>query len=226
MQVHRYRRAVASICLVFAAPLALADEHAPAPAPTPAVGDSWTYQYTDMWKGAKGNVNRMEVTAVDNASVQVDIRRAASGALLSKQRFSPEMNPIDRGAMHFDPSFTRYAFPLTPGKEWSTEAIGDNPKVGRHWRYHIKGKVLGWEKIKVPAGEFDAIKVEVSAIYRGEETGSPGGSGQLTETLWYVPEVNSFVKLDYHDSDWNGRIFNRDNWELMSFVRKDAAAAR
>ena len=208
-----------ALCLVLAGPFALAEAHLPASAPSPAVGDSWTYQYTDVWKGVKGNVNKMEVTAVDDAGVHVEVRRAASNALLTKQLFSAEMNPVDRGSMHFSPSFARFAFPLTPGKEWSTEAVGDNQKQGKHWRYTIKGKVLDWEKIKVPAGEFDAIKVVVEALYRGEETGSNGGSGQLTETVWFVPELNNFVKLDYRDTDWQGRIFNRDSWELTSYVR-------
>nr|WP_315399679.1 hypothetical protein [uncultured Duganella sp.] len=206
-------------CLALAAPLALADAHLPAPAPTPAVGDSWTYQYTDVWKGIKGNVNKIEVTAVDEQGVHVEIRRAQTNALVGKQLYSAEMNPVDRGAMHFAPSFARFAFPLAPGKEWSTEAVGDNPKQGKHWRYTIKGKVLDWEKVKVPAGEFDALKVVVEALYRGDEANSNGGNGQLTETIWFVPELNNFVKLDYRDTDWQGRIFNRDSWELTSYVR-------
>ena len=217
---HQIQGALAALCLAAALPAASAQEHAPVPAPEVAVGDSWTVQYTDLWKGAKGSVNRLEVVGVDDQAIEVDIKRAASGAVLTHQRFSREMNPIDRGAMHFAPAFMRYAFPLEPGKEWSGEATGDNPKSGKHWRYHIKGKVLGWEKVAVKAGEFDALKVEVKALYRGEETGNNGGSGQLTEVLWYAPAVNSYVKLDYNDTDWTGRIYNRDSWELLSFVRK------
>jgi hypothetical protein len=214
------KSALAAALLAASSLSAGADDHLPVPAPVVAVGDSWTVQYTDLWKGAKGSVNRLEVVGVDDTGVEVDIKRAASGAVLTHQRFSREMNPIDRGAMHFAPAFTRYAFPLEPGKEWSSEASGDNPKAGKHWHYSIKGKVLGWERIKVKAGEFDALKVEVHAFYRGEETGNNGGSGQLTETVWFAPAVNSYVKLDYNDTDWTGRVFNRDSWELVSFVRK------
>jgi hypothetical protein len=212
---------IAALALAFtAAPCALADHNTPVAAPAPAVGDSWTYQYTDVWKGVKGSLNRLEVAKVDDAGIHLDIRRAASGALLSKQLLSAEMNPIDRGAMHFAPSFTRYAFPLAPGKEWTTDVDADNPKSGKHWRYRIKGKVLNWEKVTVAAGEFDALKIEVEALYRGEEVGTSGGNGQLTETVWFAPAVNNFVKMDYRDTDWQGRIFNRDNWELTAYVRK------
>jgi hypothetical protein len=218
MTLPRAIHTLAAIGVLLASQAALAADHVPAPAP--AVGDSWTYQYTDVWKGAKGNINRIEVSAIDDAGIHVDIRRAASGALLTTQLFSAEMNPIDRGSMHFAPSFARYAFPLAPGKEWTSNATGDNPKAGKHWRYRVQGKVLNWEKIKVAAGEFEALKIVVDALYNGEETGSNGGSGHLTETIWFVPELNNFVKLDYQDTDWQGRIFNRDSWELMSYVRK------
>ncbi|HJV03071.1 MAG TPA: hypothetical protein VJ752_21220 [Burkholderiaceae bacterium] len=199
---------------------ATAEEHAAIAAPQVVVGDSWTYQYTDVWKHLPGNLNRVEVTAVDDSGIHVDIKRAASGALVSKQRYSRELNPIDRGRMHFDPAFQRYAFPLEPGKEWSSDATGENPSVGKRWRYRFQGKALGWEKIKVQAGEFDALKIQVTGYYHGEEVGSNGGSGQLNETLWYAPAVNNFVKLEYQDTDWNGRTFNRDQWELAAYQHK------
>lgn len=213
-------RTVLAVCLVCSALSAAADEHSPIAAPAVAVGDSWTYQYTDVWKKLPGNRNRMEVTSVDDAGIHVDIKRAASGALVTRQRFSREMNPIDRGNTHFAPAFGRYAFPLEAGKEWSSDATGDNPVVGKHWRYRFKGKALGWEKVTVPAGEFDALKIVVTAYYQGEEVGSNGGSGQSNETVWYAPAVNNFVKLEYQDTDWNGRIFNRDMWELAAYKKQ------
>lgn len=214
------KRSFAVLCFILPCALAQAGSRESVSSPAPVVGDSWTYQYTDVWKGVKGNTNRMEVTAVDENGIHVDVKRAASGALISTQLFSPQMNPVDRGAMHFAPSFARYAFPLAPGKEWNSDVTGNNPKQGKNWRYQIKGKVLDWEKVKVPAGEFDALKIVVEATYSAQDTFTKNGSGQLTETVWFVPELNNFVKLDYRDTDWQGRIYNRDSWELTSYVRK------
>ncbi|WP_229205869.1 DUF3108 domain-containing protein [Duganella sp. Leaf126] len=202
-----------------------AEQRPPAAAPTPAVGDNWTYQYTDARTGVKGNISRLEVSAIDTTGVHVDILRPGAPAPVGKQLFSADMNPIDRGSMHFAPSFARYAFPLTPGKEWTSEAVADNVKLGKQWRYDIKGKVLDWEKIKVPAGEFHALKVIVEADYRGKDTGPDSGNGNLVETVWFVPELNNFVKLDYRDSDWQGRTVNRDGWELLSYGHKAASPA-
>jgi hypothetical protein len=197
-----------------------AGEHAPIAAPAVTVGDSWTYRYTDVWKNQPGSLNRIEVTAVTDTDILVDIKRAATGALLSQQRFSHEMNPIDRGKMHFAPAFGRYSFPLAPGKEWMLDATGKNEAAGKRWRYQFKGKVLNWEKITVPAGDFDVLKIELVAFYQGEEVGRMGGSGQLKETVWFAPAVNNFVRLEYRDTNWQGTIFNRDMWELTAYTRK------
>jgi hypothetical protein len=213
-----FKRSFAVLCFILPCALAQAGNHESVPAPAPAVGDSWTYQYTDVWKGSKGNINRMEVAAIDSAGVHMAIKRAASGALLSTQLFSADMNPIDRGGMHFAPSFARFAFPLTPGKEWTSDVIGDNSKAGKQWRYQIKGKVLDWEKVRVPAGEFEALKIVVEARYGAVDSGAD--SGNLTETVWFVPALNNYVKLDYLDTDAQGRLYSRDSWELMSYTHK------
>lgn len=199
---------------------AMAEEHAPIPLPSVAAGDSWTYQYTDVWKHLPGALNRLEVTAIDDAGIHVDIKRAANGQLIGRQLFNREMNPVQRGKMRFAPAFARYAFPLEPGKEWKSDVSGENPAAGKRWHYQFNGKALGWEKIKVQAGEFDAMKIELTAYYRGEEVGSNGGNGQLNETVWFAPAVNNFVKLEYRDTDWTGRIFNRDEWELAAYSKK------
>lgn len=201
-----------------------ADPHGPVAAPEVVVGDSWTYQYTDVWKNQPGNVNRIEVTAVTETGIDADIKRAASGAVFSHQRYSREMNPIDRGKMHFSPWYGRFSFPLESGKQWTSEATGENPAQGRRWRYKVEGKALGWEKIKVKAGEFDTMKIEVTSFYQGQEVNSPGGSGRSTETVWYAPAVKNFVKMEYQDTDWMGRVSNRDLWELTAYVNKLGAA--
>lgn len=219
MQHFRASVTFASIFVLATAGQAVAAETV-AVAPVINVGDNWTYQYTDVWKHLPGNLHRLEVTAVDEAGIQVDVKRSATGAVISHQRFSADMNPVDRGKMHFAPYYARFAFPLAPGKQWTVDATGENAAAGKRWRYQIKGRALGWEKVTVPAGEFDAIKVEVISYYHGEEVGSRGGSGQSKEMVWFAPTVNNFVKLEYQDTNWQGTIFNRDMWELTAFSKK------
>jgi len=215
--LHRVILALGLLCSGWAA---AADAQGPIAAPAVAVGDNWTYQHTDVWKNAPGNLDRTEVTAVDDSGILADVKRADSGALLMQQRFSRDMNPRDHGRMHFEPGFARYAFPLEVGKEWKSTADAENPAAGKRWRVQFEGKVLGWEKIQVPAGEFDALKIAVVGYYQSEEVNRRGGNGQLNETVWYAPAVNNFVRLEYRDTNAQGHIHNRDLWELTAYGKK------
>jgi len=201
-----------------------ADQHAPILAPQMAVGDSWTYQYTDVWKNVPGSLNRMEITAVNDGDIEADLKHDATGAVVSHQHFSREMNPMERHKMQFAPAFGRYAFPLEAGKQWTSEAAAENPAAGKSLHYKFEGKAVGWEKIKVQAGEFEVLKIEINAYYQGRKANSNGGSGKLTETLWYAPAVKNFVKLEYEDTDLKGRPYNRDLWELTAYDNKAGVA--
>ena len=200
-----------------------ADQHAPILAPQIMVGDNWTYQYTDVWKSEPGKLNKVEITAVNDGDIEADVKHAATGAVVSHQHFSREMNPIERHNIQFAPAFGRFAFPLEAGKQWSSEANGENAAAGKSLHYKFEGKALAWEKIKVQAGQFDALKIEVTAYYQGRKVGS-NGSGKLTETLWYAPAVKNFVKLEYEDTDLKGRPYNRDLWELTAYESKPGGA--
>lgn len=79
-----FRNSATFAPMILLATAAQAEAAAPAvAAPVVGVGDSWTYQYTDIWKHLPGNLNRLEVTAVDNTGIHIDIKRAATGALIS-----------------------------------------------------------------------------------------------------------------------------------------------
>ena len=90
-----------------------------------------------------------------------------------------------------------FSFPLYPGKTWADkydwEYLGAAPAKGKAEDH---GSVLGWEDVKVPAGNFHALKVTVTSRYYGA-----GGFNDETQlTFWYAPEVNRFVKFDYSDT--------------------------
>jgi hypothetical protein len=85
-------------------------------------------------------------------------------------------------------------FPLTVGKRW---------RYANDWAFKPKGSrgsidvdvsVISFEKVKVPAGEFDAFKLESIERLSGR---SPAGSvydGETTRTYWYAPSVRAIVK--------------------------------
>jgi hypothetical protein len=114
-------------------------------------------------------------------------------------------------------------FPLSGGKQWmsaySTTVITD---IGfRQSRdYSENFRVLGWDDVKVRAGQFKALRVE----YRRTAVGSSSAFGthaaeEIINHYWYSPDVKYFVKCEY-DKDWMGGEKEIFNWELTSFQSK------
>jgi hypothetical protein len=55
--------------------------------------------------------------------------------------------------------------------------------------------VLGWERVKVPAGEFDALKVE-RRVFVGYWESVIRGSSVIHEYEWYAPAVKWAVRRE------------------------------
>lgn len=207
-----------ALCAALTCPMMTLAEPLPAKvlAPVVHVGDRWSLQHIDNWTGKLGNKTTQEVVASANNEIRMEWKNAETGVLAFRLRYNTEMNPLSRGTMRYAPYFPRYVFPLEPGKTWTQDITAENSGNGRAWRYEVSGKVEGWEKITVPAGQFDALKVKVTAFYYGRDAFG-GGNGKSEETVWYAPAVNNFVKHDYQDTDWKGKVFDRSTWELLSF---------
>lgn len=101
-----------------------------------------------------------------------------------------------------DSAIPWFAFPMYEGKTWDQtfkwQTQDAMPVVGTS---NMKGKVIGWEDITVPAGTFTALKVEVT----NRSFGKGGAADYMRMTYWYVPEVKRFVKFDFH-SQWEGTV--------------------
>jgi hypothetical protein len=92
-------------------------------------------------------------------------------------------------------------FPVSEGQSWTSKYATAEGDV----RY-LEGKALGWEKVTVPAGTFEALKIEFVWM--------PRGGYKLKETRWYAPEVNNFVKAEVVPE---GQL----DFELVSYKRAD-----
>jgi hypothetical protein len=104
-------------------------------------------------------------------------------------------------------------FPFYPGKKWHyttyTEILTGGLKGTMQSSFNAF-KVLGWENVKVQAGNFRTIKLEHFA-----EITAVRVSGAAI--YWYAPEVKYFVKCQYDTSYWTGIA----DWELASFKLKE-----
>ena len=169
----------------------------------PAAGDAWVYRMVNAYsKEPMGNV-RYEVVqaAPDRVVLQVTPDRAAAGAQRTEIH-TPQGNWL-RGPLEshgvpveyvFATAYPAYVFPLEPGKRWS-ERVGATvaaPAGARSVR--VDGQVLGTERIRVPAGEFDTVKVR-RLVYAGDSD-FRNTETNITEIDWYAPALGRPVRTE------------------------------
>lgn len=172
-----------------------ADAPASLPAPQVKVGDYWEYAVRDGYTGIARGTYRYEVASMDTERVVVQLTH--EGALLDTLVYAPGWNgrelPLtNTQRFRYDPTYVAYPYPLTPGKSWHTVLRSTDVQTGRGYNTHIKGKVLGWERINVPAGEFDALKIQ-REVFAGNMEGFRTQE-EISEIDWYVPSVRRAVR--------------------------------
>lgn len=136
-----------------------------------------------------------------------------------------------------------FAFPLVAGKTWALDYRETSPNRNlSSERWEINYKVVDAEQVTVPAGTFNAVKIEAFgrwtgtlanavtgiATTRSDEQGiavtsrldhqAPrGATGRLYKAFWYVPEVKRAVKVVEETYDSNGLRTESRTSELESY---------
>jgi len=205
-------------------PSAAAPVPAPLPqrVPTPApgtlrvnaqgytVGDKWNYQTIDRYKGEVVRNWALQVTRInpDGSWLSGSALYDASGRLRSYRTAEGD---------------TREYIPFVP-RWWPGMEVGGSVRLnyeqkttspggtGSVDKVRSEAKALRRETVRVPAGSFDTIRVEVKG--RTEPVGRPG-YGHHTVTYWYTPELHTLVAVE-QQSYWNGKLENYSRDELTS----------
>lgn len=172
-----------------------AGESATAAAPQVKVGDYWEYSVYDGWTKLPRGIYRYDVVRVDAGGVVVQLSN--DGLLRDTLVYAPGWNgrelPLtNTQRFRYDPTYTAYDYPLEPGKQWRRVLRSTDVATGRTYNTHVYGKVLGWERIRVPAGDFDALKIERS-VFAGNMEGTRTQE-EIREIDWYVPSVRRAVR--------------------------------
>ncbi len=166
------------IALVAAAPALAQSVDAPVIVP----GDRWVYQ-SGIGKQS------LTVTGVKaDGTIVAEIDTPSLGGL--EIRFTKEWNPVmqpqslagQTAYFHYDPPVCVLpAAPWKVGQEWSCQSKYDfNNNAGT---VAVSGKIEGMEKVTVPAGSFDALRVKETV-------------GGVATVAWYAPAARQFVKID------------------------------
>jgi hypothetical protein len=198
--------------------IALAPKSALPSSPSmPKVGDTWTYRLTSGWRGEKQRTFVHKIVGVaplketmtmgDNesdtkefdATIELVSRRLQT---YTRQEFSP-----------FILAFTT----LESGKSWkSIGALSDDAVI---YPWNVQGKVVGPEQVSVPAGRFNAIKVELYGNRTADVSRAQAGSVAVRSkhVVWYAPEVKRVVKHTRNTFAPNGNDLDKDTYELVEY---------
>ncbi len=196
-------------------PVPAAGMPAQVPAPTLRAGDEWSYTRRETMTGLVSNQVRGQVTGVTGEGYQVAEEWQSGGP--TSARYDRELNPLRIGNVDFQPAFQRFSFPLAVGKTWQSEVVKRETPVQRYStvRESVKGTVVGWERITVPAGTFTALRIDVTTVWHDVAAASVRGTSR--ETVWYVPEVRNVALLHRQDFYDDARLINDSVLELTSF---------
>ena len=97
----------------------------------------------------------------------------------------------------FGAPYVKLPFPVVPGTKWS-ERVDAVDAQGRTYAWRIASRARGWERVRTPAGEFDALKITRNMNLGEGDAGWNNTS--RTETLWYAPAANGWVRLERRDT--------------------------
>jgi hypothetical protein len=200
---------------------------APLSATTVRNGDSWRYRIVNLHNGE----TRDTITAsaiVDRGGLRVVQKNGrdqvvaedvyvSPWAATSEQFYDTTLTfnpPLQSVPAHLDP---------TPWIVVNTTFTTKGSSTKLPWRQSTR--MLGWESITVPAGQFECARIEKIINFRHHD--SFRHESVRYEALWYAPKVNRWVRRDWSgtfmwdgDIDDNGvrrSIEGNESWQLEAY---------
>jgi len=164
------------------------------PAPTVTPGSYWEYAVRDAYTGFPRGLYRYTVSRVETNKVIVDVTR--DGLQIDTHAYTPDWKGLEHPLRNiqrfrYSPPLPAYAFPLYPGQSWRAIVSATDAATGRSYRTHVHASVGGWRRIKVPAGDFDALEVR-RRIYAGNAE-SFALQEEIDEIDWYAPSIGQVI---------------------------------
>ncbi len=169
----------------------------------PAAGDTYVYRLSNGFNNeARGQIS-YRVEKIDAGRIVVAVSANTLPAEMAHTEiYTSDGNSVRRPLINHDrpveyefaPVYPAYEFPLEAGKSWSLRVNATNPATGRRNSVRVDANVLGAERIRVPAGEFDTIKIR-RIVYAGDWDGFRRETN-IMEIDWYAPALGRAVRTE------------------------------
>ena len=175
----------------------------------PVAGDTWTYRLTDLRNGARQTLHQVTVE-----SASADLIRERSGQV-------PHRNGgylmSEGGVVLFSPYLAAFDASLAKLPGATIENL-DPSSCAPQWLCSMSARVAGKELVRVPAGEFEATRVEVQQAWSARAPNAAKPYGSRTLTVWYSPLAKRAVKFSSRGTE--GHITTDFELELESYTFK------
>jgi hypothetical protein len=186
---------------------ARADQDA-APRPAPVPGDTWMYRRVDLFTGLE--VNRWLVRFQGSDGDRLHFRTVGGGDFVKTRDLGPCTRSKDIPDVRCG---SVYRFPLTLGARAGYQGLPNADEYGYH---NLNCVVTKRETVTVPAGTFDAFRVDCEGIWvsNGGDLGAIY-EGQLRQSYWYSPAMNTEVKQEIRVGKNKGGLDSQYAIELV-----------
>lgn len=191
------------------APAATADARLPRP------GQSWTYRVRGKWPTSPNREVVITTSAVRDGVVDDRLSDpAAAEPVQRRSRAGQGGFVVWPGlGMEFSPYLASTELLGWRGRGFST------PDIDPQWtQWHSQAQAIGHEAVTVPAGRFDAVKVEVwsSRTANGGVASINIEPVRVHYLVWYAPELQRYVRMQRRVISAAGQEIERDLFELVA----------
>jgi uncharacterized caspase-like protein len=159
-----------------------------------------TSRYTETsWANKTTETKNYRVTGGDEDTVQLN-----GGKIIWDRMGNVLTN--DKGNNDGPRQF--YPAEFQVGKRWKTRYVRTSETGQSVWELDVK--VVGRERIRVPAGEFNTFLIKVE----GSSIGERGGTRRDEWKIWVDPSVSFDIAMEHTQRNAKGQLREIDEWKL------------
>ena len=204
--------AFATLCLCLAM-TASAQTVFPVEAPTPKIGQIATFSTVDLWNNKELSVSANELVAFDGDNMVIRTKTAGrDGVATGRADKSWNICRSMRGSEKLVCEGS-LKFPMQVGFKHN---IKERPWRDGMGYDNAACEVQAEEKVTIPSGSYDALRIVCSGFWTRVFEGS--WSGRFNETTWYAPSISRAVKFQLNIFDSRGQLDTKTQTELVEFV--------
>lgn len=185
----------------------------------PKVGASWTYGFRSDWRNIAPRTLIYTVTAVNDQGVQDRLSDPSSpgsgGERLFTSAWEIAERPITNLLVHeFSPYLLAFGNP--PINERVNVTM---PPVNWGTTWTTTARAIGTERVSVPAGSFDALRIEIlgTRLFVGGQMDSTSDPVRLYATAWLAPAVKRSVRFTFETQAQQMNLLSRAHYDLQSY---------